>query len=209
MKRQAPVADRLEVRAVSFLQNNPGCTLLELERDLYPQFPGLLTPSRDMLKAVLESYGEEQNGGWRLRKKDYPAARCAELEGIAALIGALGERIDYHTHRDEVHLLIWKEKDSPAYVFHLQASALVGPLLEKKAYPAGRYLLVLPGGRAGLLAYKQQYDPRLKQKVQDWQFVKFRLLRALADIPILTRQTFEEQIASDPVEQAKGQMMMF
>jgi hypothetical protein len=40
--------------------------------------------------------------------------------------------------------------------------------------------------------------------------VKYRLLRALLELPILTRETFEEQIASDPVEQqSSGQMMMF
>jgi len=29
------------------------------------------------------------------------------------------------------------------------------------------------------------------------------------EVPILTRETFGEQISGDPVEQAKGQMMMF
>jgi hypothetical protein len=39
--------------------------------------------------------------------------------------------------------------------------------------------------------------------------VKYRLLRTLLEVPILTRETFEEQIASDPVEKSSGQMMMF
>jgi hypothetical protein len=34
-------------------------------------------------------------------------------------------------------------------------------------------------------------------------------MRALAEIPVLNRQTFEEQLISDPVEQKQGQMMMF
>ena len=70
-------------------------------------------------------------------------------------------------------------------------------------------LLVLPGGRAGLLAYKETRDPRLRKRLDGWHIVKFRLLRALADIPVLNRQTFEEQLISDPVEQSQGQMMMF
>jgi hypothetical protein len=35
------------------------------------------------------------------------------------------------------------------------------------------------------------------------------LWRALAEVQILTRQSFEEQLASDPIEHARGQMMMF
>jgi hypothetical protein len=34
-------------------------------------------------------------------------------------------------------------------------------------------------------------------------------LRTISEVPILTRETFEEKIASDPLEQSKGQMMMF
>jgi hypothetical protein len=45
--------------------------------------------------------------------------------------------------------------------------------------------------------------------MRGWRMLKFRLLRSLAEIPVLTRQTFEEQIVSDPVEQAEGQLMMF
>jgi hypothetical protein len=34
-------------------------------------------------------------------------------------------------------------------------------------------------------------------------------LRALVEVPVLTRETFEEQIASDPLEKSILQMMMF
>jgi hypothetical protein len=45
--------------------------------------------------------------------------------------------------------------------------------------------------------------------MKEWRLLKFRLLRSLASIPVLNRQTFEEQMISDPVEQAQGQLMMF
>jgi hypothetical protein len=45
--------------------------------------------------------------------------------------------------------------------------------------------------------------------LKNYTVVKYRLLRSLLEVPILTRDTFEEQIASDPIEQSKGQMMMF
>jgi hypothetical protein len=49
----------------------------------------------------------------------------------------------------------------------------------------------------------------LAEQIKSYRMVKYRLWRALSEVPILTRETFEEQIASDPVEQTKGQMMMF
>jgi hypothetical protein len=70
-------------------------------------------------------------------------------------------------------------------------------------------LIVLPGGRAALATYKAQRDPSLAARLEDCRFIKFRLLRQLVEIPILTRQTFEEQIAADPLERAQGQRMMF
>ena len=70
-------------------------------------------------------------------------------------------------------------------------------------------IIVIPGGRAALAAYKQERDPSLALQMKKHRLVKYRLLRGLLDLPILTRETFEEQIASDPVEKSAGQMMMF
>jgi hypothetical protein len=86
---------------------------------------------------------------------------------------------------------------------------VTGRILAENKYPLGKCLLVLPGGRAGLLTYKEKRDPKLRQRLEGWSIVKFRLMRALAEIPVLNRQTFEEQLISDPVEQKQGQMMMF
>ena len=70
-------------------------------------------------------------------------------------------------------------------------------------------IIVIPGGRAALAAYKQERDPSLAAQLKKYTLVKYRLLRTLLEVPILTRETFEEQIASDPVEKSTGQMMMF
>ena len=53
-------------------------------------------------------------------------------------------------------------------------------------------------------------DPSLATHIKKYRVVKYRLIRALIEVPVLTRETFEEQIASDPVEESStGQMMMF
>jgi len=70
-------------------------------------------------------------------------------------------------------------------------------------------VIVIPGGQAALAGYKAQRDPALAARIKSYQVVKYRLLRTLVEVPVLTRETFEEQVASDPLEKSKSQMMMF
>jgi hypothetical protein len=204
-----PLADRVEVAVVRSLLRNPGCELIDLEREIYPQFPGLLTPAKAIVAAVLESYGIQEGGCWRLRDEDVPAVRRAELERMTGLIEMIGERLDYVTRQVDKSVLVWEQDGQPQRYFYLLASAIVGRILSISQSSPQNSLIVLPGGRASLLAYKRQRDPALRKLTEPWRFVKFRLLRTLAEIPLLTRQTWDEQIASDPIEQVKGQLMMF
>lgn len=202
------LADRVEIAVVNYLQKNPESIYLEIEDDLYPRLPGLLTPSKGLIYHVLNSYANRLNGSWRLRSEDHASNRQAELEQIAALIVDLGSRLDYDTSRDE-KTLYWKENGSTARVFYITASALIGRIVKNNTHPVEKCFLVTPGGRAALAAYKQQRDSALAEKLGGWKIIKFRLLRGLVELPLLNRQTFDEQIASDPVERARGQLMMF
>ncbi|MFZ5881784.1 MAG: hypothetical protein ACOY0R_20650 [Chloroflexota bacterium] len=200
--------DRVEVATVNFLVRKPASLYIEIEHELYEKFPGLLTPSKAMLYQVLHSYAERKRSLWSLRSEDHPAARREELKQMEGLIEIVGARLGYGTRRDGA-TLIWERDGGSEHVFHLTASALVGRAVYANTHPAEKCVLVLPGGRAALAAYKLKRDPSLAERMRGWRMLKFRLLRSLADIPVLTRQSFEEQLASDPVEQAEGQLMMF
>jgi hypothetical protein len=202
------LTDRVEVAVVTFLQKNPDSIFLEIEDDLYPRYPGLLTPSKGMIYAILNSYAEKDGASWKLRAEDVASTRRKELNQMMALIDSIGKRLKYQTRRRD-KLLTWEEKGKVVRVFSVLASALVGRAIAESSYPLEQTLLVIPGGRAALVAYKTQRDPALAERLINVRLVKYRLLRALAEVPILTRETFEEQIASDPIEQIKGQMMMF
>ena len=67
---------------------------------------------------------------------------------------------------------------------------------------------MLPGGRAGLLAYKLERDPALKAILERWRIVKFRVLRRLAEMTALTREGFEKELSGDPIA-APEQMKLF
>ncbi|WKZ37546.1 MAG: hypothetical protein QY332_06315 [Anaerolineales bacterium] len=198
-------SDRVEVAVVTYLQKNPNAIFLEVEEDLYSQFTGLMTPSKGLIYAVLNSYAEKDGGSWRLRTEDGAAARREEMKNIFTLLEKIGGRLNYLSSRDD-KVLTWLEHGKPEKKFYILASALVHRALE---LAGEQTVIVIPGGRAALVAYKQERDPSLKEKLKRHRLVKYRLLRSLFEVPILTRETFDEQIAGDPVEKSTGQMIMF
>ena len=199
------LSDRVEMAIVNYLQKNHKVIYLEVEEALYPQFTGLQTPSKGLIYAVLNSYAEREAGHWNLRAEDIASARRKELNNIYALIETIGKRLGYKTRKQD-KLLFWEENGKRARTFNVLASALLGRALHNAA---PNTIIVIPGGRAALAAYKQERDPALAAQLKKYKLVKYRLLRSLLEVPILTRETFEEQIASDPVEKSTGQMMMF
>ena len=199
------LADRVEVAIVSYLQKNRGAIFLEVEEDLNSQFAGLMTPSKGLIYAVLNSYARKDGANWSLREEDVASARREEKANMFKLLEEIGRRLDYASSQDEKSLT-WIEHGKPVKKFGVLASALVHRALEGAD---SQTVIVIPGGRAALVAYKQDRDPSLKEQLKKYQLVKYRLLRSLFEVPILTRETFEEQVASDPVEKSTGQMMMF
>ncbi len=199
------LSDRVEMAIVSYLQKNPSALYLEIEADLNPRFKGLLTPSKGLIYAILNSYAEKDSGSWKLRAEDVSSARRDELKTMHTLIETIGGRLGYVTRRED-KTLHWEENGISTRTFYVLASALLTRALLNSA---PNTVIVIPGGRAALAAYKQERDPSLAAQMKKHRLVKYRLLRSLLDLPILTRETFEEQIASDPVEKSAGQMMMF
>ena len=202
------LSDRIEMAIVTFLQKNPDSIYLEIEDDLYPQFPGLMTPSKAMIYAVLTSYAEKDNSAWRLRPEDVANSRRNELNTITAMLDVISKRLDYTTRKEDKNYL-WETDNKVARAIYILASALIGRAIIETPYPPELTIIVIPGGRAGLIQYKAQRDPSLAARMKNYRLVKYRLLRTLFEVPVLTRETFDEQIASDPLEKSKSQMMMF
>jgi hypothetical protein len=202
------LSDRVEIAIVTFLQKHPNSIYRELEQDLYPRFPGLLTPSIAMIYAVLSSYAQKEGGQWNLRTEDVASERREELTRIINSIEAIGKRLEYTTRKQE-KIYLWEQNGRVERTFYILASALLGRALAETPYSSEQTIIVIPGGRAALAAYKAQRDPSLASRLKKVQVVKYRLLRTLIELPVLTRETFEEQVAGDPLEKPKSQLMMF
>jgi hypothetical protein len=207
-QRYESLADRVEVAIVTFLQKKPDSIYLEIENNLYPRFAGLLTPSKAMIYAVLDSYAEREGASMKLRAEDVASARRNERDTIIPMLELVGKRLGYSTNlADKNH--VWAENNSVQFAFYVLASALVGRAMDETPYAPEQTILVIPGGRASLIAYKAGRDPALAARLKNYRLLKYRLLRAMLEVPVLTREMFEEQIANDPLEKSKSQMMMF
>ena len=196
----------MEVAIVTYLQKNQKAIYLEIEDDLYPRFTGLLTPSKGLIYAVLNSYAEKESGYWKLRAEDVASARREELNNIYTLIETIGKRLEYKTRKQD-KLLHWEE----------QRKSLCGRSMCWLLRCSGAHCRMLLRTPLSSSLADAPHSPhtnrsathRLRRRLKKHTLVKYRLLRTLLEVPILTRETFEEQIASDPVEKSTGQMMMF
>jgi hypothetical protein len=221
-----PAADRVEKTLVNYLLRHPGCRFADLEEALNAEFPGMLTPSLELINVCLDSYAVQdppESGAWRLRPQDEPAARRQDIEDAYAQLQSLAGRFGY---LQEGTPPVWlDEQGQPRFWFYPIASAVIGELMLGKPgslpTPADGSIIVLPGGRANLLAYKLRYDPRLAAMCASldehssetpstgWRFLKFRHLRQLLDHPMLLRENFAELLTQDPLTYSAPQMRLF
>ncbi|MBL8062947.1 MAG: hypothetical protein JNK32_08015 [Anaerolineales bacterium] len=199
------LSDQVEIAIVTYLQKNRNVIFLEVENDLASQFPGLMTPSKGLIYAVLNSYADKDGGGWALREEDLGTARREEMKKVFSMLEEIGRRLKYESIQGD-KVLTWLEDKKPVKKFYVLASALVNRALEQSDEQT---VIIIPGGRAALVAYKLDRDASLKERLKKHRLIKYRSLRNLLELPILTRETFEDQTASDPVEKSTGQRMMF
>ncbi len=202
--------DRVETALVRHLSKNPAETMRALETVLNAELPGLLTPSLGLVREVLTSYAVETEGRWTLRPEDSPAARRDDLESAAQSLASIATQLKLTVRRQESpqRLLLWLDSEEIVHVFYMLASAVAGRIIRQNTHPPERCILVLPGGRAGLLAYKLDRDPALRSAVERWHIIKFRALRRLSAINDLTREQFEGELTGDPIESPE-QMKLF
>jgi hypothetical protein len=203
---QVALIDRLEKALVSYLILHPGISFGELDAEMCRQFPGLLTPNKEMLTAILESYAEvHEREGCRIRTVDAPGSRRADLEEIRALLVSIGNRLGYQVYDNDP--LLWIEgKDQIQSGFYMIASALLNEIILDAKVPTGRGFVVLPGGRANLILYKLRNNPFLDQVSKDWRFLKFRHIRRIHEIEGLTREMLEQQLNLDQLTYSEPQI---
>jgi hypothetical protein len=90
--------------------------------------------------------------------------------------------------------------------FHVMASAVLGTLAAESKEPDQR-VIVLPGGRAELVLYKRQRDPRLNYLLEGgWQFLKFRHVRRMAESEAVNQDNLASYFSLDPLTHDEAQL---
>lgn len=198
----SPLADRVEREIVTLLTQYETVSRERIHLALFPLFPGLLTPPMEIIQAVLESYAEPvpgQEDTWQLRAEDAPAQRRADLNHARSGLKVLAEKMGYTFGENET--LTWYAVDGkPVYQFHLLASSIISKIIfQPQPLPPRRCVLVLPGGRTGLLGVKLRRDPHLNSVFeQGWRLLKFRHLRQLTERERISPTLWEELLDGDP-----------
>jgi hypothetical protein len=201
-----PLADRVEAHVAEVLRREPAVAEHDLEVQLCDAFPGLLTPGRRLVQACLRSYGVEDaaKGTWRLRSEDDPHARARDVAEIKGLLAEVGRRAGLKIR--EGPPLAWVDpQGATRFAFKVQDSAVLGEVVDLEGQ--ADLTLVIPGGRASLIAEKARRDPRIRAWLDGGlRVVKFRHVRRLAGDTTLRPDNLEERLALDPPGREDPQM---
>ncbi|MEK7278732.1 MAG: hypothetical protein AAB427_15380, partial [Chloroflexota bacterium] len=198
-----PLADRVERETARALAEAVDTHDVALERRLCAAFTGWLTPDAALIRHCLESYGEEHHTVWKFRPEDDPESRAEDVRRIAGDLLALGKRLGYEGRSPREAEVEWREAGSApiAYCFLVSDTAVISRFVY--AAGEGRRVVVVPGGRAGLVQYKLGRNPRLRAAVEQggWLFLKFRHVRRLLSEQTLDRNAILTALGLDPISE--------
>jgi hypothetical protein len=198
-----PLADRVEESILQCLQRKVTWMGEELEAEIYRQFNGPQTPDPELVQVCINAYtlGDEYNTV-TLRPEDTPKTRRNELRMSRIQIEQLGIQLGFTVGRRLNGDIVWKEPGNITFMFRFTSTALLTPHLLNvpRAQASERRYLVLPGGRASLVALKLRRDPRLFYAItnNNWGFIKFRHLRRMLT-EIRHRGEIDFYLGLDPV----------
>ena len=209
----SPLVDRVEEKLLDFLFEKNETSAKEIKKVLYQSFRGRYTPEDTVMLNCLDSYADlidSDNHIWKLRDNEHEELRELEINQIKEIINTLGKKLNYKISGEDSILWFDETRTNPIYSFHVFSTAIIGELIRKEKSNASKRILVFPGSRANLIAFKKQRDPILAEILdKDYVGVKFRLIRDLGANPLITRELFREQIHVDPPEYRDSQLALF
>lgn len=211
---QASLADRVEKEVVNWLQKESGVEVERVQQEMNSRFTGLLTPPTELLEYCLNSYAELDKAAqkWTLRDSEKFGSRQQDMADIKLQLLTMAGRMGLSADGDNpIEWVGHKAGDSLVYrLFYSTTAAMSGCLAAEEDETVERVFL-FPGSRSGLIRYKLDRDPWLRERVtQRWHFLKFRTLRELAGRKDISRDLWDLLIDSDPISvEDATQLSMF
>jgi hypothetical protein len=233
------LADRVEYTIIEFLRKHSELIIPELEKYLCNKFPGLFTPDLELIRECAYSYCDldtSEGSKWCLRNQETQERRDMDIQNMQLLITQIGDYIGYdstlldlfqpqkelfHFQEDpfikQPVMIKWESNGEVRFIFYVIFTGMIGKtvfknqLNQENQYPGNsiKRILVIPGGRASLVRFKINRDPRLKQATQlGWYFIKYRHVRRLAENEYLSKENFFDQLSQDPLANIDPQMSL-
>jgi hypothetical protein len=199
---------------VNYLIQNPGSTASEIDNALCRNYAGLTPPALELIHVCLESYAlqeDKKDGHWVIQPNDFPQKRHEDIQDIQSIIIGLGKKLGFKINKkDSDNAVVWFRTTPPLkYHIFITASAVLGKHLLTHNLNHQRFLIVLPGSRANLVAYKLKQNPVFRKIAdQGWHFIKYRHIRRLADSSTLNLDNLNEQLMLDPLTYSKPQIRL-
>jgi hypothetical protein len=201
---QAPLSTRVERQVREELRAAAHLTREALQDRILEEFPGLLTPERELVEIAARAYADWSESEWVWRARDEGEI----LSHARTQAAQLGARMGYEVVEDAAPFeMIWRvEKIIPgsatgavsqerfyedAYAFIFRARADLQDLIALRAAPL-HGLVVLPETQVELTLHVLWRDPRWEKQLEraGWEFLRVRWLELLLNQPDATRPEF-------------------
>jgi hypothetical protein len=207
-----PYTDRVEHHILESLITTPAIKEDELYKDLYTVFPGLLTPPNRMVDTILASYAHTVSDSpavWQINDQERPQTRQSDVQRMQQELLKLGKELKYYVEVSE-RSIWWIDRHQRKFVYHCFASSMFWNYVQTPLPISCHGVLVFPGSRSRLLAYKLEHNPLLAQATnENWTLLKFRHLRNFLRKGTASRARWMEHLEMDPPLWEEAKQMRF
>ena len=214
------ITDRYEIAIMDYLKIHTNCTSKEISSVMCDMFPGLYTPDPEFIRICLESYGEKlskDDSHWQIRQEDQSNARQMDIESAQRYIHQIADRLKFfctdYSSGGKVTAIMWTDNNGDMdFCFFPTFTGAIGEIVLFNEKPPKKGIIVLPGSRANIVVYKLHRDPRLSKAFNpsqgNWQFLKFRHLKSLAENPLLNQGNIDQLLQLDPLTYSTPQLRL-
>ena len=205
------LSDRIEAEIIHYLKANPVSNLSQIDRYLCERFTGLLTPSHRLIETCLLSYAGRGNGDtprWSLKEQEVRGSRSLDILQIVELLITLGQKLECSPETIGENQVVWRDHFTQTiYHFFVLATAIITPIIYSDTFVPKTGIIVLPGSRASLVAYRSRHDPRLNIMIEKGlRIIKFRHIRRIANERNISMDKFVQMLEIDPLKRNDPQL---
>ena len=200
---QDPLSERVERFVRNILLQGEPVENRQLEKQVCRQFPGSFTPPAELIRLSIESYADPSLKSvhhFILQREETLKARNDDLSEMRILLSSCAKKLELIEKSDEISVLWKTQANLVLYRYYIVDTCSIAKfILESSTEDDVNNVILFPGSRSRLMAYRLKRDPRLEAAAeQNWHFVKFRTLRRLAQHENLTLSLWKELLKSDP-----------